>query len=696
MITDPKTSPTTARGQIWWAIAVAVLDFLLHLRASLATMFIALFVVSLIRLLWLHGRRLYRSGWKMGFSASPWLRSTAILTVVGATGLLFYNQVLHATVGGPPPGFVLEKVPMEEIRMSHTMEQVDPRIAHIAKWVLSVGDAVAVGDYDGDGLQDLFCTYPLKEPQFRNALYRNLGGLKFARVPLPALEETNLHPETHGLISGALFVDYNNSGRQSLLLMCGWGKVRLLQNELAPSGAVVFNDVTAESGLDEYAVSVASTLADFDGDGDLDLFIGNAMSPTLPDYAEPTPFNIFHLPSEMYAGDRRMFHFMHSTWHNAENGGLNAFYRNDGHGHWSKQDIAKLGMPETHWTMAVGTADLNQDGWPDLYCASDYGPDDVYLNEAGKSFRRMAGKFHGSIGRDSYKGMNVSMGDLDNSGATDVYVSNVHAPLQAEGSLCWHVDGRGFDDQASPRRLINEQRFGWGAAMGDLNLDGSLDIVQVNGMVDDSADQKFPERQDYWYRASQVMRAGPEVHSYADRWADLRGYDIWGHQQNRVYLSNGAKSAQFRDVADLVGLTEKTNSRAVALADLDNDGDLDVIITHQFAGVEVLRNTTQETRPKPWIGFLLAGDGQSVNRDAVGATVKLHGAGITQRREVSLTSGFSAQSDRRLHFGLGLNSGPLEIEIQWPNGQKQLLRDLPPNQYHQIHYNASELHVLAK
>ncbi len=101
--------------------------------------------------------------------------------------------------------------------------------------------------------------------------------------------------------------------------------------------------------------------------------------------------------------------------------------------------------------------------------------------------------------------------------------------------------------------------------MGDLNLDGSLDIVQANGMVDDSADKKFPERQDYWYRASQVMRAGPEVHSYADRWADLRGYDIWGHQQNRVYLSNGAKSAQFRDVADLVGLTEKTNSRAVGL-----------------------------------------------------------------------------------------------------------------------------------
>jgi hypothetical protein len=696
MITDPKTSPQQPRAQILWAVAVALLDFLLHLKSSLATMFIALFLVSLTSLLWHHARRLYQSGWCLLLPSARWLKSTGLLASVGVSGWLLYANVLHATISGPAPGFVLERVPVDEVKLSHTMEAVDPRIVHIAKWVLSVGDAVAVGDYDGDGLQDFFCTYPLKEPHFRNALYHNLGGMKFERVPLPALEETNLHPETHGLISGALFVDFDNSGRQSLVLTCGWGKLRLLQNVLNAAGQISFKDITPQSGIDEYTVSVASTLADFDSDGDLDLFIGNAMATTLPDYAQPTPFNIFLLPAAEYPGDRRMFHFMHSTWHNAENGGLNAFYRNEGNGHWSKQDMVKLGMPETHWTMAVGTVDLNHDGWPDLYCASDYGPDDVYLNDAGKGFHRVAGAFHGSVGKDSYKGMNVSIGDLDNSGEMDVYVSNVHAPLQAEGSLCWHVNTKGIADQASPRRLVNEQRFGWGAAMGDLNLDGHLDLVQVNGMVDDTADRKFPERQDYWYRASQVMRAGPDVHSYADRWADLRGYDIWGHQQNRVYLSNGASPAQFRDVADLVGLTEKTNSRAVALADLDNDGDLDAIITHQYATADLLRNTSQETKKKHWIGFLLAGDGHHVNRDAVGAIVELRNSAGLQRREVSLTSGFSAQSDRRLHFGLAASPEPVTIDIRWPNGKTQRLEKLPPNQYHRLNYPASEFHVLAK
>ncbi len=693
MITDPKTSPDTVRGQIAWGMSVALLDFALHFRSSLATMFIALFVASLLRLVWLHAAKIFRSGLKRPTLA--WPKSVALITLTGILGWQCYSQVLHRSVGGVEPNFTLEKMPIEEVRMSHTLEQVDPRIAHIAKWVLSVGDAVAVGDYDDDGLVDFFCTYPLKEAQFRNALYRNRGDFTFERVAIPALTEINAHPEIHGLISGAQFVDFDNSGRQSLLLSCGWGKMRLLKNVRDSLGNITFEDVTEKCGIDEYTVSIASTFADFDRDGDLDLFIGNAMSPTLPDYEKPTRFNIFQLPQEEYSGDRRMFHFMHSTWHNAQNGGLNAYYRNEGHGHFSKQDIKKLGMPETHWTMAVGTADFNRDGWPDLYCASDYGPDDLYLNEGGKSFRRHAGTFHGSIGKDSYKGMNVSIGDLDNSGNLDIYVSNVHAPLQAEGSLAWHVDEKGFRNFTSQRRIINEKRFGWGAAMGDLNLDGSLDMIQVNGMVDDTADKKFPERHDYWYRASQVMRAGPEVHSYADRWADLRGYDIWGHQQNRVYLSNGAKTAQFRDVADLVGLTEKTNSRAVAMADFDNDGDLDALITHQFAGVDLLRNTSQETKPKNWIGFHLIGDGREVNRDAVGATLTLRCGSLTQRRDVSLTSGFSAQSDRRLHFGLDVRNEPIEVEILWPNGKKQTIHELKIGHYHSLHYPSND-HVPTK
>ena len=266
--------------------------------------------------------------------------------------------------------------------------------------------------------------------------------------------------------------------------------------------------------------------------------------------------------------------------------------------------------------------------------------------------------------------------------------------MQAEGSLVWRVEpddkadgGIRLRDEASPRRLVNESRFGWGAVMGDLNLDGWLDLVQANGMVDDTADKIFAEPRDYWYRASQVMRAGPEVHSYADRWADLRGHEIWGRQQNRVYLSHGASPARFSDVADTVGLTEKTNSRAAVLADFDNDGDLDLVLTHQFAPAEIRRNTRMESagndRPH-WIGFLLQGDGNAVSRDAVGAQVFVKTADLQQMREVSLTSGFSGQSDRRLHFGLGKHSGPVDVLIRWPGGGTQGLKALAVDSYHTI------------
>lgn len=688
MVTDPKTSPAEPRAQVLWAVAIAVLDFLLHLNSSLATIFIALFSVTLATWAWRHVREVARTGWTMLLPPAAWLRSTAVLALLGVSGWLLYTNIIHAKVSGPTPGFTFVKLPsLEEPRLGHTLTEVDPRVAHVAKWVLSVGSAVAVGDYDGDGLMDYFVTNPLMEPAFRNALYRNEGGMKFKRIPLPALDEISQHPKKFGLISCALFVDFDNSGRQSLLLTSGWGKVRLLKNTVDNQGAITFQDVTAQSGIDEYTVSIAATMADFSQSGKLDLFIGNALSPTLPDYPVPTEFNIFHLPAPAFPDDRRMFHFMHSTWHNAENGGLNAFYRNDGDGHFTKQDVRKIGLPETHWTMAVGVADFNRDGWPDLYCASDYGPDDIYLNDGGKGFKRQAGTFSGSVGRDTYKGMNVSIGDLDNSGALDVYVSNVHAPLQAEGSLAWHVDARGqWHDRASPRRIINEQRFGWGAAMGDLNLDGHLDLIQVNGMVDDTADKLFPEKRDYWYRASQVMRAGPDVHSYADRWPDLRGYDIWGHQLNRVYLSDGGSPARFRDVADVVGVTEKSNSRAVAMVDLDNDGRLDAIVVHQFAGPDILHNVPTKGTTRHWVGFHLVGDGREVNSDAVGATVHLRDAAGNQRRDVSLTSGFSAQSDRRLHFGLADGSAPIGIEIRWPNGKKQRLENIEPDKYHRIAY----------
>jgi hypothetical protein len=220
-------------------------------------------------------------------------------------------------------------------------------------------------------------------------------------------------------------------------------------------------------------------------------------------------------------------------------------------------------------------------------------------------------------------------------------------------------------------------------------------------MVDDSADKRFSKPRDYWYTAEKVMLSPPSIHSYADKWADLRGYEIFGHQANRVYLSRGPNSnLQFVDVASQVGLTELGNSRGVALADFDNDGALDLAITHQFANLSLYRNTlhdqdAQRGTAHHWIGLTLHGDGTKVNTEAAGTVVRVRYAGphgpVQQMREVQIENGFSAQGDRRLLFGLGSYTGPIEIEISWYGAEKQYVRDLVVDRYHEIRYRQGNM-----
>src|SRR5205823_3542454 len=134
-------------------------------------------------------------------------------------------------------------------QMGGVMNYVDPRVHHFAKWLMSVVDAIAIGDFDNDGLQDIFLTNPLKRPQDRNILYRNLGDYRFARIEIPALREISLHPEMYGFAAGALFVDYDNSGAQSLLLTFAYGEKRLLKNILTVTDKPEFVYVTNESGI---------------------------------------------------------------------------------------------------------------------------------------------------------------------------------------------------------------------------------------------------------------------------------------------------------------------------------------------------------------------------------------------------------------------------------------------------------------
>lgn len=703
MLTDPATSPKTPKQQVLLAFAIALIDLYLHKFESVFTFFYAAFIVASCKLAFLHARQAWRDGvftyLKGTLLAPAWLKSaTALAAIGGLVGTVYAAWAAPRALAAAPP-FKLEPVPLAQSglgsEMGQVLEQVSPGVRHIAKWIISVGDSVAVADWDGDGRQDLFLTNPLKRPEDRNALYRNLGGFRFERVRLPVLA-ADPDPGAHGLAAAPVFADYDNDGDQDLFLGYGFGPSRLLRNTLSETGKAGYEDVSKAFGLDGHTICLTANWFDYDRDGKLDLLVGNTLAPYLRDYDRPTPLNLFRLPAPQYEGDRRMYRFMHNGWHNADNGGTNALFRNAGK-RFEPQDMRAIGMPETHWTLAVGTGDLNHDGWTDLYLASDFGPDDCYMNKQGQGFERLQGALFGEIGKDTYKGMNATLADFDRDGWLDVYVSNVHHSLQAEGSLLWMVRPGAdpfrptFTDEATRRGALNENRFGWGATAGDLDNDGWVDLVQANGMVDDRLDPNPLEtNKDFWYHNHKLMQSGPELHTYADRWGDIRGRMIYPNEPRRVYLNQGDYSYdQFVDVAALVGARDPDNSRGVAMADFDDDGDLDVVITNQHGPVSLYRNTLVEQKAaRAWIGLDLVGDGRVTSRDAVGTQVLVSweegGKRQTQLREVTLANGFSSQNDRRVHAGLGAHAGPVDVAIRWYGGKETVLRGLMPGRYHRV------------
>lgn len=489
---------------------------------------------------------------------------------------------------------------------------------------------LAAFDYDGDGLVDLFfangnataAEAKAGEP-FHNRLYRNLGGFRFDdRTAAAGLQG-------RGYAMGAAVADYDNDGDPDLFVP-GVGQPTLYRNEQGR-----FEDVTARAGIGVSAWSVAAAWTDIDRDGHLDLFVVNYLD--------------WKSGADRFCGDRTrdLRVYCHPKFYT---GLPNQLYRNRGNG--SFEDISGASGIAAHVGkgMSVAVADADGDGRDDLFVTNDSVPNFLFRNVDGRRFEEaglLAGVAVPGFGRP-VSSMGVAGQDVTGDGRVDFLVTALKGetfPLYVNESLPASSPRAGseapdstpggtpmFRDGTHQAKLAapSNRRSGWGVSLADLDNDGWLDIATANSHVNDRIDQ---------FEASAYK------------------------EPNLVLLNRGGT---FDDVTEGAGLSSAAAAhRGLVAADLDGDGRLDLVTTSLGGPVEIWKNTGPAGH---WLRVRLRG--QRSNRDGLGAVVTIAG----RRQTVTSAIGYASSVRQGVHFGLGAATTPPAIEVRWPSGRTQAVQ----------------------
>jgi hypothetical protein len=557
------------------------------------------------------------------------VRGAAFAVKAGAVGL---GAALLLTVSGraaDPPG---------EMRFEDVAAKAGVRIRHhtrifkgtggdVLRMFTSGGAAAAAGDFDHDGFDDLFVTDSDEGRQ--SFLYRNNGNMTFTDVTAKAGVGGGNDPLS--IVADALWFDYDNDGRRDLLVV-RFGTPLLYHNE----GNGAFKDVSAASGLTKFGNTIAALAFDYDNDGRLDLLFGN--------YFKPENLLAFKDP-----------HVLPNDLDNAVNGGGVTLWHSLGNGRF--EDVtAKAGFGEhTGWTLDIGHGDFDNDGDQDVYLACDYGTDRLFINEGNGRFRDVT---ETALGFDTKKGMNVDVGDYDNDGWLDVYVTNITDEYMKECNMLWHNNADGTFTDLSRETGTCETLWGWAAKFGDYDNDGLLDLFVTNGLRSAGPENYIP------VLVEMIIKPGVDFTDVRN-WPDIGNRTWSGYQKKKFYKNLDGHT--FKEMSAAAGVDNDKDGRGLAVADYDNDGRLDFMQTNADQEPQLYRNVT--TAPGHWIGLDLAGTRS--NRDAIGARVTVKTPARTQIREVEGGNGYAGQSSKRLHIGLGGSSAVPAIEVRWPSGVVQ-------------------------
>jgi len=544
-----------------------------------------------------------------------------------AFALAFSSLIAPEVLASDSPLPVFVDITREAgIRFEHVSGSPEKNYIFEAK-----GGGVCLLDYDQDGLLDIFFVNG-------STLDDVQEGVNHPHVFYRANDDGTYSDVTEGvgLVGagwgmGCTVGDYDNDGLPDIYVL-GVNRNTLYRN--TPEG--LFADVTKEAGLEGGRWSTSAAFLDHDLDGDLDLYVANNIEVDI--YRSPLSFQG---PNCNYRGTRVM------CGPRGLPGARDAFYRNDGDGTFTDvTQAAGLLEPEPYYGLGVAVGDFDNDGWPDIYVANDSTPSYLYRNQKDGTFEDVALLSGVAVSDDGMEqaGMGVDFGDYDNDGWLDIVKSNFAFEYS---NLYRNDEGESFTDQSTraagtgpPSRPL----VSWGTKFLDYDNDGWKDIVVANGHV-------YPH----------LIPTPVEGERY---------------HQPRLLLRN-LGDGHFADVTaeSGPGMSETLSSRGLATGDLDNDGDVDVIIVNIDGVPSVLRNDGGNARS--WLTVALRGT--TSNRMGQGARITARTEALEQICDATTAGSVFSASDPRVHFGLA-DATRVDLEIRWPSGTVQTLKNVAANQ----------------
>ena len=568
-----------------------------------------------------------------------------LCSVAAATALsaapAYTAKPFHARSGPPAGGkpFTVISSADSGITVPNVFE--DPRMWGNRFRELTLGaveTGIAVADFDGDGWMDIYAI----SKNGPSALYRQVAPYKFYNTAPAAGVAIDQEPTSN---TGCTVVDINHDGWPDIYV-CRYDQPNLLF--INNGGDGTFTESAKAYGLDVKDASVHAVFADYDRDGFLDLYLVT---------------NILDFSKAPQGRRHYLFH----------NNGNNSFTDVT-----TKSGI--WGLSQGHTALWV---DINHDGWPDIYVANDFEtPDRLYLNKGDGTFADVIDE---RLPHVTYFSMGADAGDLNNDGLVDLFITDMRDRNHAEfmtgmeeiGRGLWEIErvselipqymwnavylNTGTDHFAEVAHLTGMDATGWtwSARFGDLDNDGRLDAFVTAGMIRNFIDADLVDKQN----------VAPSLAARANVWKNS------APRKEATLAYRNLGDLKFEDVSAAWGLDRTAVSFGCALADIDGDGDLDLVYANYNEPPTVIRNDTTSGHA---VEIKLAGEGG--NRAGLGAELKIETAAGVQVRQLFTERGIVASEPAVVHFGLGADTAVKKLTIRWPRGQVQVLENLPADQ----------------